>query len=281
MQLIDKEQNSAFGLLDLIEDGFQPLLEFAPVFGTGNQCAHIQGKNGLVLQALGHVLLYDTLGQTLGNGSFTNAGLTNQHRVILGLPGENPNHIPDFLVTANHRVHLLLPGPLYQVGAVLLQGIIGALGVVGGHPLVAPDGLQGLHGGIRRDAVGAKQVLDAALGSVQQPQEQMLHGDVLILHVLCPVLGGDKGLVQCVADINLVGLPCAGDAGELGNLCHGGSGQAFHGDAHLGQQLGDQPTILLQQGGQQVNLLQLLMVVANRQILRFLNGFLRFLREVL
>ena len=147
--------------------------------------------------------------------------------------------------------------------------------------MVSPDGLQCLHHIVGGDPVGAEQIPHPALGGIQQTQQQMLHGDEVVLHVLRPVLGGDEGLVQVVADIDFVRLPSAGDPGELAKLRLGGCLQALHGDVHFPQQLGNQSPILLQQGGEQMDLLQLLMVVANGKILCVLNGLLGFLRKVL
>ena len=130
MQLIDEQNDLSIRLLDFVQHGFQTFLKFAPVFGTGNQCAHIQRENGLILQGLGNILLHNPLGQALGNGGFTNAGLTNEDRVILGLTGQNPHNISDLFVTADHRVHLLFSCPLDQVGAVFFQGVISAFRAV-------------------------------------------------------------------------------------------------------------------------------------------------------
>ena len=41
--------------LTSVKDGLQPLLELAPVLGPGHQRAHVEGKDRLILQALGHV----------------------------------------------------------------------------------------------------------------------------------------------------------------------------------------------------------------------------------
>ena len=49
VQLIDEQQDLAIGLLYFVENGFEPLLEFAPVFGAGHQRAHIQGEDALIL----------------------------------------------------------------------------------------------------------------------------------------------------------------------------------------------------------------------------------------
>jgi hypothetical protein len=55
VQLVD-ETGSGRRLLDLGEDGLQPLLELAAVLRAGDQRAHVEREDGpLVLQALGHV----------------------------------------------------------------------------------------------------------------------------------------------------------------------------------------------------------------------------------
>ena len=168
MQLIDEQDDFALGLLNLVQNGLQTFLKFAPVFRAGNQGAHVQRENGLILQGFRHVLLDNPLSKALSDGGFAHAGLTDQHGVILGLSGQNADDVPDFLVTADDRVHFLLPGTLHQICSVLFQRVIGALRVVGGNPLVAPDGLQGLKHALLRNAVGVKQGLDPAAGSFQQ-----------------------------------------------------------------------------------------------------------------
>ena len=145
VQLVDEQDDPALRLAHLVQDGLQPLLKLAPVLGARNQAAHVQGEDGLVLQAAGHVPLDDPLGQALGDGGLAHAGLADEDGVVFGLPGQNADDVPDLVVPADDRVQLVLPGPLHQVGAVLLQGVIGLLRVVAGDPLVAPDGGQGLH----------------------------------------------------------------------------------------------------------------------------------------
>ena len=62
----------------------------------------------------------DPLCQSFDNCGLTYTRLTDQHRIILGLPGKNPDHIPDLFVTANDRIQLLLSGTLYQVLPVFI-----------------------------------------------------------------------------------------------------------------------------------------------------------------
>ena len=159
VQLVDEQQDAALGLLDLVEHGLQPLLKLSPVLGPGDERPHVQGEDGLVLQTCGYVPLDDALGQPLGDGGFAHAGFADEDGVILTLAGQNTDHVSDFIIPADHRVQLVLPGPLHQVGAVLFQRLIGFLRVVAGHALVSPQGGQGLHDRLLVHMVGPKQLL--------------------------------------------------------------------------------------------------------------------------
>ena len=142
VQLVDKEQYPALARLDLGKHGLQALLEFAPVLGPGNQGTHVQGEDGLVLEPLGHVPAHDPLGQAFHNGRLAHAGFADEHRVVLGLSGKDAHHAPDLGVAPDDRVELAELGLGHQVDAVLFQGLVGGLGVVAGHALVAPYGGQ-------------------------------------------------------------------------------------------------------------------------------------------
>ena len=74
--------------LDLLQHGLEPLFKFAPVLCTGDQCAHIQGEDRLILQALRHVALDNPLGQPFGDGGFADAGLADQDGVVLASFGK-------------------------------------------------------------------------------------------------------------------------------------------------------------------------------------------------
>ena len=79
--------------------------------------------NALVLEAFGHVGLDDPQGQPFGDGRLAHARLADQHGVVLRPPGKDLHHAADFLVAADHRIELALPGPLDQIDAVTLQGL--------------------------------------------------------------------------------------------------------------------------------------------------------------
>ena len=144
VELVDEEQDAALALLHLAEDGFQPLLELTPVLGPGDEGAHVQGEDRLVLQALGHIAVENALGQTLHHGSLAHAGLADEDRVILGLAAEDLDGVPDLRVPANDRVQFALPGHFHQIPAIFGQGLVTLLGILAGDPLTAPDLGEGL-----------------------------------------------------------------------------------------------------------------------------------------
>ena len=140
VQLIDEEDDLALALLYLVQDALQALLELAAVLCTGHQSAHVQAEHDAVLQVLGNIAPDNTLGQTLGDGRLADARLTDEAGVVLGLTGQDADDVPDLLIAADDGVQLLLAGQIDQILTVLLEGIVGVLGVVVGHALVAADG---------------------------------------------------------------------------------------------------------------------------------------------
>ena len=154
VQFVDEQNDAAFRLLDLIKHRFQPFLKLAAVFGSGHQTAHIQREDGFILQTDGDVALDDTLGQPFGDGGFAHAGLTDEHRVVLALAGQNTDDIADFVVTANDRVQLVGAGVFHQIGAVFFQRVVSLFRVVRGDPLVAAHMGQGLENALLGNPIG-------------------------------------------------------------------------------------------------------------------------------
>jgi hypothetical protein len=153
--------------LDLVEDRLEPLLELAPVLGPGHHRRQVEGHDPLGLEALGHVAVGDAPGQALDDGGLADAGLADQHRVVLGPAGEHLDHPPDLVVPSDHRVELALTGHLGEVPPVLLEGVEGGLGV-------APEGLAG------------------RLRRLGQGEQQMLNGEVVVLELDPQRLGGGQ-----------------------------------------------------------------------------------------
>ena len=274
VELVDKEKDLAVAVLHVLQHRLQSLLKFPPVLGPRHQGAHIQGKNLLVLQPLGHIPPDNPLGQAFHHRRLSHPRLPDQHRVVLGLPGEDPDNVPDLPVPADDRVKLVVPGLLHQLLAVFFQGVIGGLRVVAGDSLIAPDCGERLEKALPGDAVLLPDGLNLPVGLLEHGQEKMLHGHILISQLLCLVLRPQKHIVQILAHIGLSPL-------NLGALCHRPL-CAVHKmlllDLHLLYQLQNQTVLQSQQAVQQMLLFNLLISVLIGCLFapfHSLEGFLR------
>ena len=110
VHLVDEGDDLALGVGDLLEDGLEPLLELAAVLGAGDHRAEVERDEPLVLQALGHVALDDAAGEALDDGGLADAGLADEHRVVLGAARQHLDDAADLLVAADDRVDLARRG---------------------------------------------------------------------------------------------------------------------------------------------------------------------------
>ncbi len=122
-----KRIDAAVALLDLGENGLQPLLELAAVLRAGEQRADVERPDRPILEPLGDVAADDPLREPLGDRRLADAGLADQDRVVLRAAREDLDHAPDLLVAADHRVELPGLGLLGQVAAVLRERLVAAL----------------------------------------------------------------------------------------------------------------------------------------------------------
>ena len=137
VQFVDERDDLTGRVLDVVEDGLEPFLELTAVLGARHHGPHVQRDDGLVAQALRHVAGDDALGQALDDRGLADAGLADQHRVVLGAAAQHLHDATNLVVAPDDRVQLALPGGRGQVGGVLLQRLIGALGVGAGDPRAA------------------------------------------------------------------------------------------------------------------------------------------------
>lgn len=192
VQLVDERDDLAGRVLDVVEDGLEPFLEFAAVFGAGDHRAEIERDDGLVAQALRHVAGHDALRQALHDRGLADAGLTDQHRVVLGATGQHLHHAADLVVAADDRVEFAFAGAGGQVGGVLLQRLIGRLRFGAGDPGAAAHLDERLPQRLRRGAVAGQQLGDVGVTG-GQPDHHVLGGDVLVVQLGGQLLrGGDR-----------------------------------------------------------------------------------------
>ena len=163
-----KRMICALGVLDFLEHRLQPLLELAAELGAGDQRAHVERDDPLVLQPLRHVAADDPLGQPLDDRRLADARLADQDRVVLGPAREDLDDAPDLLVAADHRVELALPGQLGQVAAVLLERLVRRLRVRARHALRCRGSPSAPLSLVARQPVPRQQLLRRRAGTLER-----------------------------------------------------------------------------------------------------------------
>ena len=143
------------------EHRLEPLLELAAVLRAGDERADVERPDALALQPFGHVARDDPLREPLGDRGLPDAGLADQHRVVLRAAREHLDRAPDLLVAADHRVELPRLGERREVAAVLLERLVRALGILRRDALPAAHLLErGEERFARDDVEREQQVLD-------------------------------------------------------------------------------------------------------------------------
>ena len=122
VDLVDEQEDVA-AALDLLENLLQSFLEVAAVAATGDEGAEVEGVQLLAAQRVGDVAVDDHLGESLDDGRLADARLADQHRVVLGPPGEDLHDPLDLTAASDHRVELVLAGELGEVASELVEDL--------------------------------------------------------------------------------------------------------------------------------------------------------------
>ena len=232
-------------------------------------------------QGLGDVPPHDALGQALRDGGLAHPRLADEHRVVLGLAAEHPDHPADLLIPTDHRIELAVPGRLHQVPAVALQRLVGPLRRGAGDPLVAADLLEGVEQPGLVHPEGLEHLRQGAAGGLEDRQGQVLHRDVFVLHPGGEPFRRHQRLGQVLLDVDLALLHAgAGDRRSLGDDLVQSLGEGVRRDVHPGQQPGEQPAVLLGQGEEEMVRPHRLVVGFDGQLLGVGEGFLGLLGEL-
>ena len=196
VQLVDEGDDLALGVGDLLQHGLEPLLELAAVLGAGHHRAEVQRHEALALQALGDVAGDDPLGQALDDRGLADAGLADQHGVVLGAPGQHLDDAADLGVPADDRVDLAVAGPLGEVDGVLLQRLEGAPPGPGVVTLRLPRTVRKAASSASRVAPDAGQHGAGLAVGAGQADQQVLGGDVLVAQRAGLLAGGVEDAEQ-------------------------------------------------------------------------------------
>ena len=89
------------------------------------------------------------LREALDDRGLADAGLADEHRVVLGAARQHLDDAADLLVAADDRIELALARQLGEVAAVALERLIGAFGILARHALRAADARERLRGSCR------------------------------------------------------------------------------------------------------------------------------------
>ena len=183
MQLVDEQNDLSRRIFDFFQHGLQAILKLTPIFCAREHRAQIQGHYTLVLQPFRHVAGNDALRQTFHNGGLAHAGLSDQHRIVLGTPGEHLNYAADLFVAADHGIELAASSLLGQVAGIALQRLILFLGILIRYLLRAPHGGERFQDRIVGCAMTCQDFLCWIALKLRCCQQQVLGRDVLVLEV--------------------------------------------------------------------------------------------------
>ena len=108
VKFVDKGDDLAVRSFDLAQNSLEAFLEFTAILRARNHPGQIKSDQLLVLQRFGDVACDDSLGEAFDDGGLTDAGLTDQNRVVLGSTRQHLDHAANFAIATNHRVQLAL-----------------------------------------------------------------------------------------------------------------------------------------------------------------------------
>ena len=142
----------AVRFFDFLEHGLEAVFELAAILRAGQHRAEVERDDALVAQALRHVAGDDAARESFDDGGFANAGLANQHGIVLGAAAQHLDDAANLLVAADHRIELAAARQFGQILGVFFQRLELAFGILVGDALRAAHGGQRLQNGFVRGA---------------------------------------------------------------------------------------------------------------------------------
>ena len=270
VQLVDEQHDAAFGRGDLLQHGFEPLLELAAVFRAGDERAHVERQQLLVAQALGHVAVHDAQRQAFRDGGLADARLADEHRIVLGAARQHLDRAADFLVAADDGIELALRRRVGQIAGIALERVVSLLGrgAVGGAALaqIVDRGVQPN----RRDAGIGEDLRGLGVLLHGKRQQKPLDGDIAVARLLRDLLGLIDDLRQLRRDIELTGAR-ARNFRDLGQSLLDSRQRLVGPAARARDQPGREPLAVVEQHFEQMFRHQPLMALAKGQRLRGLE----------
>src|SRR5262249_62144273 len=161
----------------------QALLEVAAVADGGHEGPEVEGVELLAGERLGDVVVDDLLGQPLDDGGLADAGLTDQHRVVLRAARQHLHDALELAHAADDRIELLLARQLREVAAELVEHEAALLATLGRAAGRRRRGAAALLLAARRAGVAGQELDDLLSDSRKIGAElhEHLGGDALAL----------------------------------------------------------------------------------------------------
>ena len=169
----------------------------------------------LSCQAFRHVAVDDAQRETLDDRGLADAGLADQHRIVLGAARQHLDGAADFLVAADHRIELAVARGLREIAGIFLQRVIGVLGRGGIRSAALAQRIDGGVEVLRRHAGAGENLSGLAVLLHRQRQQQPLDGDEAVAGLLGDLLGLVEDAGGGGREIELAGA-AAGDFRHLG-----------------------------------------------------------------
>ena len=203
MDLVEEEDDLALRLPHLAHHGLQALLELPAELRARHQRAHVEREHGLVAQPLGRLARGDALREALDDGGLADAGLADEHGVVLRAAVQHLHHPLAFDVAADDRVEVAVAGELREIARVAAERLVLRVGRgrvdAGGaaHPL--EGGVDALPG----DLVLGEDRRRLAVADVGDGDEQVLDADELVLEPVGLGVGGLEELDDARRGVDL------------------------------------------------------------------------------
>jgi hypothetical protein len=263
VQLVDEGDDLAVAALDLVEDGLEALLELPPVLRAGDHRPHVERDERLALQGGRHVALDDAPGEALDDGGLADAGLADEHGVVLGTARQHLDGAAHLLIAADDGVDLALASTGSEVDAELLQRLEGLLRVAAGHAGTALDLVEGVHESGGRGPLAGQEVGDARAAVLGECHQQVLGADELVASLFRERLGRAEHAVGGLAELRRGHARAAGRGKRGDGGPHlGGEGADVGADGR--EQRGGDALPLLEEGVEEVEGLHLGIAVGGR-----------------
>ena len=274
MQLVDEDDELPLRGGDLLEQRLEALLELAAELGAGDQRGQVERDELFVAQRLRHVAVDDALGEPFDDGRLADAGLADEHRVVLGAPRQHLNHAANLLVATDHGVELAGARGRGEVARVLLHRLVLVFGGLVRHAVRASHGLQRLEQRGARNTELLQQDPRFRALRLGQREQQVLGRHEGVLQLSRFVVGSVEDLVELAGETRLR----AALLGIARDLLLNSLAKAVHIDAELVEERDDDPLGLAKQREQQVPVVDERIAVLARErnaLVECLGGFHR------